>query len=145
VSESDTRQAWIIQNKGVGPARIKSMRIYVDGKSYRHWSSLSEPDHRPGVLDALGIRFAQREQRNIGLSSVAGNTVAANESIEAIKFSYQDEWKSFQGKLSHLKERICYCSTLDECHVWDGSIDELTSRSKDVSFCERLSEDEFYD
>ncbi len=135
-ASSDTSHALMVMNKGVGPARIESVRMYVDGKPQRNWDR---------VFAALGM--PPRETGRVQ-STVNGIVVAANERVDFLAFDDPLDWADFRKRASHASLRACYCSVLDECMVFDersarGAPGALSSRVTAADHCERDEAEEF--
>ena len=135
-ANSDTDRTLMVMNKGVGPARLQSLRVYADGKAQPDW------DH---VFDALGIKS---ETASTVQSTLNGIVVAANERVDFLKFNNADEWSRFRAQGKRVQLRACYCSVLDECVVFDERVARavrgaVSSRTTAVDRCERDDAEEF--
>jgi hypothetical protein len=132
----DGERTLMVTNKGVGPAHIESLSIYVDGKAQPDW------EH---VLAAVGMTKVPAIER----STINGMVVAAGERVNFLKLTRDEDWTAFDERAQgRIKLRACYCSVLDECLVFDqraahrghGSISaEVTP----VVRCDRVESDEF--
>ncbi|UXI67340.1 hypothetical protein [Tahibacter amnicola] len=130
---SNSRQSLLAINKGVGPAIVKSRRVYVDDVPQRDWraamGSLLGPDNLP----------------ELGQSSLSDMVVSTGEEIPLLHLEDAAAWKRLRPQLNRLRQRVCFCSTLDEC--WQ--IDQLAKRREEaymaVDRCERHDSDEFHD
>ncbi|MCA8890195.1 MAG: hypothetical protein KDA46_15270 [Parvularculaceae bacterium] len=114
----------IVGNRGIGPARIKSATLTVDGKRVKSWYE---------VIDTLADGAAY------GISNypIAGEVLAPGEdivtvsveakyaSVEIVK-AFQDLVRAGRGNL-----QICYCSVFDEC--WRS--DALSRKTTPVDAC----------
>jgi len=129
-ANSDTEQALLVVNKGVGPARVGSFRVYVDGKAQHSWD---------GVMQALGTNAPPDMEQ----STIAGSVIAANEKLDYLKFPGKDAWLAFHKLRSHIKLRACYCSVLDECHVYDERAARRDSADMAASTCDVSESEEF--
>jgi len=134
-ANSDTDRTLMVMNKGVGPARIESIRMYVDGKPQPDWKH---------VFAALGLPANDKREQ----STVNGIVVAANERVNFISFKDPADWAAFRAVSSRADLRACYCSVLDECVVFDerevGPVPGARSaRVKSVDHCERVDAEEF--
>ncbi|HET7161960.1 MAG TPA: hypothetical protein VFI32_04755 [Rhodanobacteraceae bacterium] len=133
---SDVDRALMVTNKGVGPARIESLRFYVDGKAQRDWSH---------VLSAIGFTGGSDFEQ----STVNGTVVAANERVLFLHFQRAEDWASFGDKgRGRIKLRACYCSVLDECLLFDErSIapgrGAISAQVSPVDRCDRIEAEEF--
>jgi len=129
-ANSDTEQALLVLNKGVGPALVGSFRVYVDGKPQRNWD---------GVMAALGMSTPESLEQ----STVSRSVIAANEKIDYLKLGEKADWKAFHALKSRVKVRACYCSVLDECRVYDERAKRREDAETPVSACEVSENEEF--
>ena len=132
---SDVERTLMVMNKGVGPASIESVRVYVDGKAQPDWSH---------VHSALGT---QAPGQHAG-SNLNGIVVAANEHITFMQFTDADDWSRFKANAGRVKMRVCYCSVLDECLVVDERATRpgrgtVCSQVSPVARCDRVEAEEF--
>ena len=129
-ANSDTEQALLVLNKGVGPALVGSFRVYVDGKPQRNWD---------GVMATLGMPAPESLEQ----STVNGSVIAANEKIDYLKLGEKADWKAFHALKSRVRIRACYCSVLDECRVYDERAKRREDAETPVSACEVSENEEF--
>jgi hypothetical protein len=120
----------VVLNKGTGPARVRSVRVEVDGRKVKDWEQL---------LRALG-----NKAEHFGQSQLNRVVVSAGEKIEwfsahdneAGRALFQDV---FYDKMPRLGFEICYCSVLDQC--WrtggGGSFGEIDDE-REVDGCPPL-------
>lgn len=95
----------VVMNQGIGPARIQSMQVEVDGAPVRSWGEafaalgIGAP---PNSITTINGRVlpAQSEEMAVETDSVARRT----ELIDAL---FSDE--------PPLTIAVCYCSVYDEC------------------------------
>jgi hypothetical protein len=99
-----TRQ---IENQGVGPARVRSFQVLVDGKPAHDWSS---------VVRAL---IDQPDSALSYYSFGRGSVVPAGATRVLLTLPPGNQARSFwQAAQTRLETVICYCSVYDEC--WRG-------------------------
>lgn len=109
-----------ITNDGVGPAKIRSVEIMVDGKPVRSIPEL--------LRACCGYRFdvpATQQLPQGFVSSLADNTVLrSGESNEIIRVPRSDTPNGMDQRLGRALPRIsfrgCYCSVLGRC--WSGDL-----------------------
>ncbi|TKR33949.1 hypothetical protein FCE95_06675 [Luteimonas gilva] len=95
-----------IFNKGVGPAKLETVRITVDGKPYRNWAA---------VLSALGLSGAE-----YGHSTLSETVLSPGESLAVLIFKDPSIYARFRrGMNARGRMDFCYCSTLEECWVFE--------------------------
>lgn len=134
-ANSDVDRTLMVMNKGVGPARIESVRLYVDGKPQTHW---------PEIFKALGLPDHEGRMQ----STLNGIVVAAGERLDFMKFADAGDFAAFRAQAKRLDLRVCYCSVLDECMVFDDRErrDAHGARSalvEPADRCERAETEEF--
>ena len=132
---SQTRRTVNLENKGVGPAQVRSLRIYVDGALQRDW---------PSVFDALGLP----ELRGTPASTVNGVVFASGETIQQLGFPDDATFHRFFREYPRMQLVLCYCSTLDECWLLDerGRTLERQIESRErIDACPIPGDDEFID
>ncbi|MGA8278780.1 MAG: hypothetical protein WB784_11380 [Rhodanobacteraceae bacterium] len=133
----DLTQSLTVNNKGVGPAIVRSVQLRINGKPQTDWNR---------VLAALGLpphHFIQ--------STVNYDVLSPGEELQMIRFPDQDLWQRFGSAASdRLAMDICFCSTLGEC--WVSSNKNLIGppsmslqlRVKPVDQCPRLPPAEIF-
>lgn len=114
----------LIQNKGVGPAKIKSLEVFYEGK--------------PMAGDqALMRAITGGKPVPIVRSRVVGSVLSAKESVNFLSVVEQSITPSELAELARRSDRIalrtCYCSAFDECWVMDRTVEP--SRSTEVDEC----------
>jgi hypothetical protein len=118
-----------IQNNGVGPAIVKSVRVFLDDKPLHGW------------LDAYPILLGHGEghPKLEGLSGVVIPPSTNRETdVHAIRIGEPDQAAKFFDAVDRFKIDICYCSVYDEC--WTAHW--LVSKVDVTAVCQE-SKDEF--
>lgn len=99
---------WTIDNNGVGPARVQSTTLSLDGKPMRNWGE---------VLAALGTS----KPPSMATTSFAGSVIPPNTNREttvaAIRVHDRELATSFKDAIERFHMDICYCSVYDECWI----------------------------
>ena len=132
-SSNVDRDAFIrtVNDNGVGPAKVETVRVTLDGKPMHDWEQ---------VLVALG---APSTSPSMATSSIGGEVIPPNTNRETtvapIKLNERDVARLFKAAEHRLGMDICYCSVYDECWVahWQRS------RVDAVERCEALGGDAF--
>ncbi len=93
-----------IYDKGMGPAIVRSVQVYVDGKPQPDW------DH---VIAAQNLGLSERPK----FSTIGSVVISPGEELHLIKFANDGDFAKAVFKTPEL--RICYCSVLDDCWVMD--------------------------
>ncbi|MBP6797905.1 MAG: hypothetical protein KA124_07380 [Luteimonas sp.] len=130
---SPSRRTISIENKGVGPAVVRSLKVYVDGHAKRNWQE---------VMDALGLP----DLRDTPSSTVNGIVIAAGETIQQLSFADDEAgFQRFYRQYPRIRLQACYCSTLDECWMLDEREPVGTGRRSEVAACPAVGSDQFVD
>lgn len=130
---SPSRRSVSIENKGVGPAIVRSLKVYVDGQAMRNW---------PEVMDALGLP----DLRDTPTSTVNGVVIAAGETIQQLSFADDEAgFQRFYRQYPRIRLQACYCSTLDECWMFDERESLRAGRRAEIKACPAPGGDEFVD
>lgn len=125
VAYQDPGNKLTVFNKGVGPAIVRSVRVTVDGKPQPDWDR---------VLGALGLPAA-----NYGLSTISGTVLSPGDALSVVVFPDESAYARFRKAMSaHGLMDICYCSTLDECWVFEDRRAPVNPVVRAVAQCERL-------
>ncbi len=99
---------WTIDNNGVGPARVQSVTLSLDGKPMRNWAE---------VLAVLGTS----KHLNTAITSFAGSVIPPNTNrettVSAIRVNDQEFGMLFKNAIDRFRMDICYCSVYDECWI----------------------------
>lgn len=108
-------------NAGVGPAKIRSVRMTLDGEPMRDWAAVVA--HLGGVLDD-----------QVSRSSVSGRVLSPDERLDMISVTDPDLARQFQAATANPENAIsyCYCSIFDECWLADSRRDALDPESVEV-------------
>jgi len=123
---------WHVDNNGVGPARLQSVVLMLDGKPMKHWRD---------VLLALGFEG----QFHLSTSSLAGEVIPPSlnreTAIAAIRVNQRDVAIAFKNAIDRFKMEICYCSVYDDCWIahWQQS------KVDPVASCDVAAADQFED
>jgi hypothetical protein len=103
---SGSKYELTLVNKGVGPALIRSVQIYVDDKPQHNWDA---------VYAALGLKFEHRPP----YSTVNSVVLSAGERISQVVFRDAGEFNLYAAQATRVAMRLCYCSTMNECWMRD--------------------------
>lgn len=129
---SPSQRQVVLVNKGVGPAAVKSLQVFVDGKPQQDW---------PHVFDALGLS----SMRETPYSTVNGIVISAGERLQQLDLGNAKDFAAFYTRYSQIELRLCYCSALNECWLLDQRDKDRSSRRQPVDECPAGGEDEFID
>ena len=99
--------ALTITNKGVGPARLRSVELLYEGKVINDIDKL--------ILDTVGKENAF-SYNLYGIRNPAPGVMSAGEQVELFTVPWEPRSRLFMNNLSgDLSVRACYCSIYDEC------------------------------
>ena len=129
---SGSKRELIVVNKGVGPALVRSVRVYVDGKPQRNWDA---------VYAALGLKFEHRPPYST-LNSIA---LSAGERLDQVLFQSAEDFNAFTKQANRVELSMCYCSTLSECWVYDAREKDPARLRHEVNECPARSAADFID
>lgn len=91
-----------VQNKGVGPALVRKVRTFVDGKP------------GPDFYDALNQVFPDKSFKG-SFSRIADRTLLPGDSLYiAVFYTFAAE-RQVRQSLNRLGLQICYCSVYEDC------------------------------
>ncbi len=104
----DTESSVKLLNKGVGPAIVRSMRVWADGKPQSSWRA---------VAGALGVE----KTAALRTSTISDNVVSGGEVVPMLVFSDNEVYRHFRTESARRVDlEICYCSTLGDCWIYGG-------------------------
>jgi hypothetical protein len=99
---SNIDRRYSVSNRGVGPAQIRDLKVFVDREEVADW------------YDAFQ-RLTGRPLKCSRLSFVARRVLAANEDASMLEFCDDADFAAFDAAGARLQREFCYCSLLDEC------------------------------
>jgi hypothetical protein len=129
---SPSQREMNLSNKGVGPASVRRVRMFVDGKPQRTW---------PQAFDALGLH----DLSDTPASTINGIVITPGESIQQINLPEAEDFARFYTRYPRIQLAICYCSALDECWMYDEREKSAEARRRQVDACPAAGADEFRD
>jgi hypothetical protein len=126
----------ILQNNGVGPARVKWLRMSLDGKSIRNRADLMSrccgvPD---GTADQLVASGLVSDNPPVGV-------LTARDQVQILTWrtraGHAGIISSLDGVRHRFRTEACYCSVLDECWISDLT---ATADPRRVGRCRPVSD-----
>jgi hypothetical protein len=123
-----------MKNGGVGPARVKWLRMMLDGTPIRDRADLMR---RCCGIPATPID----EQISLGLVSQnpPAGVLPAREKVDVLAWRARPGNEAAMSKLDDVRHRLrteaCYCSVLDECWISDLT---ATAEPRSVSKCDAI-------
>jgi hypothetical protein len=115
--------ARLVENVGLGPALVRSMRVDVEGKPVRDWRGLLT---RALAVDSArfaalvqGVTFTTPSVRR-------GMVLLPGRATEIVRVGPGDLALTLRRVLNdpRVRVRVCYCSLYDDCWVSDSRADE---------------------
>lgn len=104
IGNDDPSHALTVENKGVGPAIVRSVKVTVEGKPQPDWIH---------VVAALGI-----PPHHFSQTSLNRDVLSPGEQFDAIRFPDKELWQRFRAAaFGKIAMDICFCSTLAECWI----------------------------
>jgi hypothetical protein len=126
----------ILRNSGVGPARVKWLRMSLDGKPIRDRADLMTrccgvPDGTADQLAPLGL---VSQNPPVGV-------LPARDRVEVLTWRARPGNAAIISKLDGVRHRIraeaCYCSVLDDCWISDLT---ATAEPRRVDRCRPITD-----
>jgi hypothetical protein len=96
--------SYVLANKGVGPARIRTVRVLVDGKDIATWTDALK---RFTGLTAVGYEYSYVGPGSVMSPGSADTLLSIPAGANAFTF-----WREANKRLT---VSLCYCSVYDEC------------------------------
>jgi len=128
---NDLTQSLVVNNKGMGPAIVRSVQVSMGGKPQRDWNHI--------VAD-MGL-----PPHSFFQSTISRDVLSPGEELQIIRFSDKALWQRFKdAAMDRMGIDICFCSTLGECWIsTNRNLIEppsmpLQLRVKPVGQCPRL-------
>jgi hypothetical protein len=99
-------------NAGVGPAKMRTVRLIVDGEPMRDWVT---------TVAHLGGKRSDNVNRNF----ISNRVLRPDEKVDSFHTNDPELARKFQAAMSNPKNYItfCYCSIFNECWVADSRKD----------------------
>lgn len=117
-------------NAGVGPAKMRTMQLMIDGEPMRDWEHAVS--HLGGQLD-----------NNLNRNFITSRVLSPDEKVDSIHTNDAALARKFQTAMSNPGNHIsfCYCSIFDECWLADSRKDLQDPELVDE--CPDFGEDSF--
>jgi len=101
---NDLTQSLVVNNKGVGPAVVRTVQLWINGKPQSDWNR---------VVANMGLPPHQFFQATIN-----HDVLSPGEELQIIRFPDKALWQRFKAAASNrMAMDICFCSTLGECWI----------------------------
>lgn len=117
-----------LRNTGVGPGRMESMRVRIDGAAARNWGHATEL-----AVGDSAIRMSK--------SSVGGRVIAAGETVDLFAVSGHGIVAAMTERAATGAAQIdyCYCSIFDACWLFES----VTAETTRVKSCPDFGAEQF--
>jgi hypothetical protein len=96
--------ASIVQNLGVGPAKIGGFDVTVDGKPVKNWAD---------AADAMGVKLSWKGHRTTSFH--AGIVIPAGAVIDLLHLPDSTDARLFRAQVDRIRVSVCYCSIYERC------------------------------
>ncbi len=117
-------------NAGVGPVRMRTMRLVIEGKPIRDWVH---------AVEQLDGELTDEVSRNF----ISGRVLSPDERVVVFSTTDSDLARRFQATVADPENSIvfCYCSIFDDCWLADSrkALEDPTT----VEVCPDFGEDAF--
>lgn len=104
----------LIQNKGVGPAKIETMEVFYKGKPMPDTRALIHTILGPGA-DGIHVPYINQ--------TIVGDVLSSKESTNFVEVKDKSIDPAYLDRLSqeagNIGFKTCYCSVFDECWLVD--------------------------
>jgi hypothetical protein len=95
----------IVQNLGLGPAKIMAFEVRVDGKPMTNWKE---------VADSLHLTLSWKGHKTTTFTP--GLIVPAGATVDLLELADTNDIRAFRGAIAdHLETYICFCSLYRDC------------------------------
>jgi hypothetical protein len=119
---TDGALRFIVRNRGVGPASVRSVRVTVDGQPVHGWYEAAERlIHEPALRNASVFGFDE-------------SVLSPGDEIVTLRLNDDAQVAAFLSERRRLDVEICFCSTMEECWKLHGG-GRLTSDTVPVARC----------
>lgn len=126
--QGDKFLTFVIQNKGVGPAKIETMEVFYKGRPMADLTTLIHAILGP---QANGVHIPFISQ------TIVGDVLSSKENINFVEVKDKSIGRPYLERLSaeagNIAFRTCYCSVFDECWLVDHTSGALAP--KPVKVC----------
>lgn len=99
---SNVERRYNLSNRGIGPAQVRDMRVFVDGAEVASWGEAFE-------------KITGRPFECSRLSYTSRRVLAANEDATMLEFCNDADFAAFEGASARVQREFCYCSVLGDC------------------------------
>ena len=131
VGNDDPKQAIEVLNKGVGPALVRGLQVWIDGRPQRSWDA---------ALQTLGI-----PPHGYQNSTLNGNVLSPGEQVTWIRIADPAMYLRFRDAYrTRIGVEACFCSTLGDCWIYSHRKPGSRPEHHDVPQCPAPSPDAMF-
>ena len=105
---SDVEHSFLVINKGTGPAIVRSVQVWVDGRPQPDWVH---------ALSALGT-----PDDDLMRSTMSNNVLSPGETFKMITLDAGTYRRFADAAHARLGWEVCFCSTLGDCWVYSKRV-----------------------
>lgn len=129
-SEDTMFFTWQMINDGIGPGRIKAMRVTVDGEPVVRLSEMLTKTVGPG------------DYGDVPISSISGRMIRPGQSVIFFDLTgyREDVLRTFLANWQRVNIEYCYCSVFDQC--WTPS-ERFNEGPQPVKQCPDYGDEQF--
>ena len=128
---SEARITMSVTNAGVGPARIQSFRLQIEGNVVSSWAD---------AVERLDGEITSRVSRNF----IVGRVVRADETVTLFSTVDTSLARRFRQAVVHPQSMVtfCYCSIFDDCWLVADS-NQQKDAPEEIATCPDFGADAF--
>ncbi len=112
--EGESAISLSLQNAGVGPARVRTVQVFYDGRPHGHARALLEP-----CCGAKGRPL-------LTVTSTPEKVLTAGDGIRLLRVDEAGAdpalWQALNQERFGIRVLACHCSALDDCRVMDSTL-----------------------
>lgn len=121
--QSNVNRSFSISNRGVGPARVADVKLWIDGKEVENFDQ------------AIVVLSKSTERVSSVQSYFARRVLTPNEDVTMIQFDTDAHYNIFMNNRDRMAFQVCYCSVLNECYLLDERAKSEQEYITEVSQC----------
>jgi len=106
---------------GIGPAEIRSVRVFVDDKPVEDWPM------------AVARMTGKKIDEGWGYSTMSGTLLTAGQTRNVLIVHDRAIGAVLFNQQQRLRAEICYCSALEDCWLLERNVPRQVSRCPDGS------------
>jgi hypothetical protein len=110
----DTGAGWLCQNQGLGPARLRGFRVFINGVEQQ---GADKQEFGNVIASGLNLPYT-----HYGFTNVAANLmIPINQPVNLFWVKLGPASEALKAQYKKVGIELCYCSIYDECWFgWSG-------------------------